>query len=188
MGDFYVTSRRIISNPKCIKWLSTGVAMGFFYFLMLLLGYLGGEPIPVLDVYWAIDKLIIAYSLVCIYRSTGRKKYAGGGVIVAASSLMSLFSFFAGPNPISVLLDGMAIAVMSLTIYDVGKAVPEASLERPAGAIFIGLMFSLVGQTTMAALGLLLVVIGMVYATNRLRLAYYISEKLAKKGSPSSST
>ncbi|NJE41965.1 hypothetical protein [Thermococcus sp. GR6] len=176
---FYLESRKIISDHRCIKTLSTGVAMGFFYFLMMLFGYLSGEPLPVLDLYWAVTKLILAYSLFCIYKSTGKGKHAGGGIIIAASAFLTAWGFFTGGNPIAVLMDALSIAVISLVLYDVSKVVPEANLEKPAGAIFLGLMFSLVSQTTIAALGLLLVVIGMVYSANRLDFVYSLSKRLS---------
>ena len=178
-NEFFVGSRRIISNPKCIKALSTGVAMGFFYFLMMLFGYLSGEPLPVLEYYWAITKLLIAYSLICLYRTTGIKKYAGGGVIILTSSFMTFLSPITRYTSIPILMDSLSIALMSLTIFDVGKAIPEAGLERPAGAVFIGLMLALVSQSTMSALGLLLIIIGTVYATNRLNIVYHYVSKRA---------
>ncbi|WP_297462615.1 hypothetical protein [Thermococcus sp.] len=176
---FYIESRAILKNPKCIRWLSTGVAMGFFYFLMMLFGYLG-EPLPVLDLYWGITKLLLAYSLFCLYRTTRKGKYAGGGIIIATSAFLTIFGFFGWGSFLAVLMDALAIAVLSLTLHDIGKALPEAGLEKPAGGIFVGLMLSLVGQPAIAALGLVVVVIGMVYAANRLGLVYGYSMKHAR--------
>ena len=174
---FYLESKKIIANPKCIRWLSTGVAMGFFYFLMMLFGYLG-EPLPVLDLYWGITKLLLAYSLFCLYRATKKGKYAGGGIIIATSAFLTILGFFGRGSFLAVLMDALAIAVLSLTLHDIGRAVPEAGLEKPAGGIFVGLMLSLVGQPTIAALGLVVVVIGMVYSANRLGIVYSISKRV----------
>lgn len=175
--SFHVGSRKIVSDPKCIKWFSTGVALGFFYFLMMFFGYLS-EPIPVIDLYWAVTKLIIAYSLVCFYRTSGKGKYAGGGIVVTASALLTSISFLGSTNPLAVPLDAITIAIISLTLYDIDKAAPGIDLEKPAGIIFLGLMLSLVGQPMMAALGLLGVILGMVYSTNKLGVVYSYSMRL----------
>lgn len=162
---------------RCVTWLTVSLGIGLIYALSLVFSISLGLAMPdmtlppiitnIILLIWALAKIGFAFSLVCLYQTTGYSKWALAALLLAASALMP----FVLKNPESQFLvigvEALAVTALSLSLFDLGRATHTA-LETPAGFIFIGIILQILQNQLMAYVGIVFLAIGFYLSLKRL--------------------
>ncbi|HEY80676.1 MAG TPA: hypothetical protein G4O05_06305 [Caldilineae bacterium] len=162
---------------RCVRWLNISLGLGFIYALALVFTIALSLAMPDLKVpdfvqgvillIWAIAKIGFAFSLVCLYQSTGYLKWAIAALLLAASAIMPYIL----TNPESLVfvigIEALAVTGLSLSLFDLGRAT-RLDMGIPAGMIFLGVILQILQDPLMSFVGILFLAIGFYLSLKRL--------------------
>ncbi len=161
-------------DPTYFRLLFHALGLATLYPILVLFTPTFGLPVMIAWLYWGIVKFILAYAMVRGYQLSGLKRLAVMGILFVMSGV---FSFFPIWGVVGDLIEAIAVAGLSLFLFDLGKAYPPLALQTPAGLIFLGLIFTLLTSETLVFIGLLLLLLGLAMSALVVRKGLYLRRR-----------
>ena len=164
---------------RCVKWLNISLAMGLIYALALV--FLISISIAAPDLatpeiihvsilfLWALAKIGFAFSLVCLYQTTGYIKWALAALLLAASAVLPYILTNPGSEVFVIGIEALAVTGLSLSLFDLGRAT-NTEMGVSAGMIFLGVILQILQNEMMSYVGIVFLAIGFYLSLKRLWL------------------
>lgn len=164
---------------RCVKWLNISLAIGLVYALALVFAISLSIAAPDLKMpeiiqliilfIWALAKIGFAFSLVCLYQSTGYVKWALAALLLAASAVLPYLLTNPGAQIFVIGIEALAVTGLSLSLFDLGRAT-NTEMGIPAGMIFLGVILQILQNQLMSYVGIIFLAIGFYLSLKRLWL------------------
>ncbi len=164
---------------RCVKWLNISLGIGLIYALAMVFLISISIAAPemrtpefihgIILFLWALAKIGFAFSLVCLYQTTGYIKWALAALLLAASAVLP----YVLTNPDSVVfvigIEALAVTGLSLSLFDLGRAA-NTEMGVPSGMIFLGVILQILQNELMSYIGIVFLAIGFYLSLRRLWL------------------
>ena len=168
------TRKTTVLGARCLNLLRTGSLFGFFFGLFLgaiYVNFLSPALLKPLFLYWSLALLVMGAGMLCIYALSLKPKHAFGGMLLLASAFFSAnaaLELLPSLGLLETATQALAVVAFSLLLYELGRDRPGSGLELAGGLVFLGVIFQIVRQPLLEALGVFLLALGFLLASGRL--------------------
>ena len=174
MGSKSKKNNPAATGARCLNLLRTGSLLGFFFGLLLgaiYVNFLSPALLEPLFLYWGVAQLVMGAGMLCVYGLSQKQKHAFGGMLLLASAFFSAnaaLGLLPSLGLLEVAAQALGVVAFSLLLYELGRDRPGSGLEPAGGLVFLGVIFQIVRQPLLEALGVFLLALGFLLASGRL--------------------